>query len=496
MQLSVRRTDPTTVECDALVVPLLKTERVPRSLRTLDAATAGLIGSYLKSGDLTGKEGEVQSLPTEGVAGGRLIFVGLGSDRELDPEGLRRAGGRALRALGRAKAKRAAVLVPSLRRMGADAVGQALAEGLILGAYRFDKYKTLDEPPPVLESCELIPADERQSAPMRRGARIGEIVATSTNFARELSNEPGSVHTPAWMAEQARKLAEETDLRVSVLAEAELKKEKMGAILAVGRGSAHSPRLIVLEYGPRRPSKRRPTIALVGKGITFDTGGISIKPAASMDEMKHDMSGGAAVLGAMRAIAILKLPLRVVGIVAAAQNMPDGEAYLPGDIITSASGKTIEVLNTDAEGRVVLADALHYAARYEPNAVVDLATLTGACVVALGSACCGLMGNDDKLIAKVRAAGERSHERAWPLPLWEEHKKQVKGVVGDVKNTAGREAGSITAGAFLSHFVEDLPWVHLDIAGTAWTNKDEPYCVRGATGFGVRLLVELLQTWK
>ena len=215
-----------------------------------------------------------------------------------------------------------------------------------------------------------------------------------------------------------------------------------------------------------------------------------------MDEMKHDMSGGAAVLGAMRAIAILKLPLRVVGIVAAAQNMPDGEAYLPGDIITSASGKTIEVLNTDAEGRVVLADALHYAARYEPSAVIDLATLTGACVVALGSACCGLMGNDDKLIAKVRAAGERSHERAWPLPLWEEHRKQVKGVVGDVKNTAGREAGSITAGAFLSHFVEDLPWVHLDIAGTAWTNKDEPYCVRGATGFGVRLLVELLQTWK
>ncbi len=496
MQLSVRRTDPTTVECDAVVVPLLKTERVPRRLRTLDAATEGLISSYLHSGDLTGTAGEVQSLPTNGVVAGRLIFVGLGSDRELDAEGLRQAGGRALNALGRAKAKRAAVLVPSLRRVGADAVGQALAEGLILGAYRFDKYKTIDEPHPELESCELIPADERQSTPIRRGARLGEVVATSTNLARDLSNEPGSVHTPAWMADQARKLARETDLRVRVLAEAELKKEKMGAILAVGRGSAHPPRLIVLEHGPRRASTRRPTIALVGKGITFDSGGISIKPAASMNEMKHDMSGGAAVLGAMRAIALLKLPLRVVGIVAAAQNMPDGEAYLPGDIVTSASGKTIEVLNTDAEGRVVLADALHYASRYEPNAVVDLATLTGACVVALGSACCGLMGNDDKLVAKVRAAGERSHERAWPLPLWEEHRKQVKGVVGDIKNTAGREAGSSTAGAFLSHFVEDTPWVHLDIAGTAWTNKDEPYCVKGATGFGVRLLVELLQTWK
>ncbi len=496
MELSVRRTDPTTVECDALVIPLLKTESVPRSLRTLDAATEGLIGSYLDSGDLTGKAGELQSLPTDGVAAGRLVFVGLGSDRELDAEGLRRAGGRAVGALGRAKAKRAAVLVPSLRRLGADTVGRALSEGLILGAYRFDKYKTIDEPLPELESCELIPADERQSTPMRRGMRTGEVVATSTNLARDMSNEPGSVHTPAWMADQARKLAKEMDLRVRVLAEAELAKEKMGAILAVGRGSVHPPRLIVLEYGAQRAPKRRPTIALVGKGITFDTGGISIKPAAAMDEMKHDMSGGAAVLGAMRAIALLKLPLHVVGIVAAAQNMPDGNAYLPGDIVTSASGKTIEILNTDAEGRVVLADALHYASRYEPNAIVDLATLTGACVVALGSACCGLMGNDDKLIAKVRTAGERSHERAWPLPLWEEHKKQVKGVVGDVKNTAGRQAGSITAGAFLSYFVEDTPWVHLDIAGTAWTNKDEAYCVRGATGFGVRLLVDLLQSWR
>ncbi|MEE9281234.1 MAG: leucyl aminopeptidase, partial [Myxococcota bacterium] len=479
---------------DALVVPLLETDRVPRTLRSLDAALDGLIGSYLGSGDLSGKAAEVTSVPTGGIAAGRVIFVGLGQDRKLDPEGLRRAGGRAVKALVRAKAKRVALLVPALRRVAAADVAQALCEGLVLGGYRFDKYKTLEEPTPEIEGCELIPADARQIAAIRRGARAGEVIADATNFARDLSNEPGSVHTPAWMAQQARKLGRELDLKVTVLAEAELRKQKMGAILAVGRGSAHGPRLIAVEYGSAR--SRRPTIALVGKGITFDTGGISIKPAASMSEMKHDMSGAAAVLGAMRAIAQLRLPLRVVGIVAAAQNMPDGEAYLPGDVVTSASGKTIEVLNTDAEGRVVLADALHYASRFSPKAVIDLATLTGACVVALGSACCGLMGNDEKLISKVREAGDRCHERAWPLPLWDEHKKQVKGVVGDVKNTAGRQAGPSTAGAFLSHFVDDTPWVHLDIAGTAWTTKDEPYCVRGATGFGVRLLTELLQSWR
>ena len=245
----------------------------------------------------------------------------------------------------------------------------------------------------------------------------------------------------------------------------------------------------------------RASLLLSFEEINLGTGNVAINAWVThkgKSETPKDAAtiGGAAVLGAMRAISLLKLPLRVVGIVAAAQNMPDGEAYLPGDVVTSASGKTIEILNTDAEGRVVLADALHYASRFKPTAVIDLATLTGACVVALGSECCAVMGNDEKLIGKLRSAGERSHERAWPLPLWDEHRKQVKGAVGDVKNTAGRQAGTITAGAFLSYFVDDTPWVHLDIAGTAWTNKDQAYCVRGATGFGVRLLLELLREWK
>lgn len=495
MELSAGRADPVGVECDALVVTQFQSSRVPSALRALDRALDGLVASYLRAGDLSGKAGEVVSVPTTRVAAGRVIFVGLGEIGEVDREVLRCAAGSAVGALARAKAKRAALLAPALRRLGPADVAQALGEGLILGSYRFDKYKTNNERPPDLESCQLVLSDGRQTAAARRGARAAEIVAESANIARDLSNEPGSVHTPAWLAERATELGRELDLKVTILAEAELRKEKMGAILAVGRGSANPPRLIVLEYAPRG-ARKRPAIALVGKGITFDTGGISIKPAAAMNEMKHDMSGGAAVLGAMRAIALLGLPLHVVGIVAAAQNMPDGAAYMPGDVVTTASGKTIEVLNTDAEGRIVLADALHYAGRYSPAAVIDLATLTGACVVALGSACCGVMGNDERLIDKVRAAGERTHERAWPLPLWDEHKKQVKGVVGDVKNTAGREAGSSTAGAFLSHFVGDAPWAHLDIAGTAWTNKNEPYCVQGATGFGVRLLVDLLQSWR
>jgi leucyl aminopeptidase len=270
----------------------------------------------------------------------------------------------------------------------------------------------------------------------------------------------------------------------------------------VGSGSAHPPRLIAMEHnaparGRKAPRRRLPSVCLVGKGITFDSGGISIKPAAGMDEMKHDMSGAAAVVGALRACALLKVPLHVVGVIGAAENMPSGSAYRPGDIVTSMSGKTIEVLNTDAEGRVVLADALHYArTEFEPQAILDLATLTGACVVALGKWATGLFGNNERLIERVRRAGETTAERTWPLPLWEEHRKHVKSEVADLKNSAGREAGSSTAAAFLSSFVGDTPWVHLDIAGTGWSSKAASYQPRGATGIGVRLLLEVLRDWR
>ncbi len=432
------------------------------------------------------------------------MLIGLGEEKSANRESLRAAAGRAAKALARAKAVRASLAAPALRRVAAELAGQALAEGLVLGAYRFDKYKTGNDAPPALERVSLLAPDARALAGLRRGAKLGQTVAEASNFARDLSNEPGSVCTPEYIADQARALGRSLRLKVTVYDEKQLAREKMNGILAVGRGSVHPPRLIVVEYGaepkPKTKAKsrarKRPTLAFVGKGITFDTGGISIKPAASMDEMKHDMSGGAAVLGALRAVAELGLPFHVVGIVAAAENKPDGNAYMPGDVITSARGKTIEVLNTDAEGRIVLSDALHLATSYEPDAIVDLATLTGACVVALGEVACAVLGSDEKLADKLRAAGDATHERVWPLPLWDEHKNAIKGTFGDIVNTGGRNAGVSTAAAFLSHFVGETPWAHLDIAGTAWTTKELPYYVKGATGFGVRLLIEMLRGWK
>ena len=502
MEIDVARKDLVAAAGDAVVIPLTKSDAPPRALAELDAALGGLCARLYAAADFTGKSGEVVSLPVTGIAAKRLVLIGLGEEKSASRESLRAAAGRAAKALARAKAVKASLVVPALRRVAGELAGQALAEGLVLGAYRFDKYKTGNDAPPALERVSLLAPDGRAVPALRRGAKLGQTVAEAANFARDLSNEPGSVCTPEHLAHEARALGRSLHLKVTVYDEKQLAREKMNGILAVGRGSAHPPRLIVLEYGaePRTKGKsrarKRPTLAFVGKGITFDTGGISIKPAASMDEMKHDMSGGAAVLGTLRAVAELGLPFHVVGIVAAAENKPDGNAYMPGDVIKSARGKTIEVLNTDAEGRIVLSDALHLATTYKPDAIVDLATLTGACVVALGEVACAVLGSDEKLADKLRAAGEATHERVWPLPLWDEHKNAIKGTFGDILNTGGRNGGVSTAAAFLSHFVGETPWAHLDIAGTAWTTKDMPYYVKGATGFGVRLLIEMLRGWK
>jgi leucyl aminopeptidase len=496
MQIEVTRRAPADAEADALVVPLPELRAVPRDLRALDAALGGALAAWLGAGQFEGKAGQLAAFPAPAESRARRVFlVGLGKD--VDAEALRTAAARALRELRRAKLARGALVMPALRRPDPEQIAQALAEGALLGHYRFDKYKTADDLPPEVTRLELLLGDARHLAAVRRGVRTGTIIAESANLARDLSNEPGSVATPEYLADQARAVARAVGLRAAVFGERELRQHKMGGILAVGRGSANPPRLIVLEHGrPARGSRRRRTLALVGKGITFDTGGISIKPADAMDEMKHDMSGGAAVIAVLRAAALLRLPLHLVGIVPAAQNMPDGRAYLPGDIVTAANGKTIEVLNTDAEGRVVLADALVHATSFEPEAIVDLATLTGACIVALGNVCAAVLGNDEALIRKLIAAGERTRERIWQLPLWEDYRKQIKGAVGDVKNTGGRPAGTITAAAFLSHFVGKTPWAHLDIAGTAWRKGDGDDGPRGATGFGVRLVLELLRSWK
>jgi len=499
-------TAPPRAEADVLMVPLFELDperwRLRAGAAQIDAALEGALTAALRSGDFRGKEGESLTLYPDGaIAARRVVLLGAGPEAKLDPDALRRLAGRAVGTAGSRRAATLALLAPTSRRLRAPASARALAEGAVLAAYRFDAYREQpeDAPPPLREVTLLYDrAPEARSA--RSAVAAGVAVAESQNLARDLSNEPGNALPPAALARAAQRVARQVGLHCRVLGPADLTRRKMGGILAVGGGSAHPPRLIVLEHN--RPARgrrsRRPTVALVGKGVTFDSGGISIKPAGGMGDMKHDMSGAAAVVGALRACAVLDLPLHVVGVIGAAENMPGPEAYRPGDVVRTASGKTIEIVNTDAEGRVVLADALHFArTEFEPAAMVDLATLTGACVIALGPWCSGLFAGDEALAERIRRAGEAAAEPVWALPVWEEHRKHMKSRVADIKNAAGREASSSTAAAFLSHFAGDTPWAHLDIAGTAWTDKTGPYQpAAGATGVGVRLLVELLESWR
>jgi len=506
MQVSVKTTDPQASAADLLALPILRRTRggstaptLSPTARALDRALGGIVSAAIQSGDFRAKAGQALLLyPTKSSPVQRLLLIGLGKESSVTAERLRRAAGTAVRRAGSRKNKRISFWLPKLRSVDRDDAAQAVTEGAVLGSYRFDHYRDLQESDPgTVRALSLFLENEGKSAPAsaRRAAKAGLVIAESQNLARDLSNQPGNELPPAKLASEARKVARETGLRCRVLDVAELKRRKMGGILAVGGGSSRPPRLIVLEHRPKRT--RSATICLVGKGVTFDSGGISIKPSAGMEEMKHDMGGAAAVVGAMRAASLLALPVHVVGVIGAAENLPSGTAYRPGDVVRTASGKTIEVLNTDAEGRVVLADALHYSrTEFKPDAMIDLATLTGACMVALGPWASGLFGNDDNLVEKVRKASNHAGERAWPMPLFDEHRRAVKSTIADVKNTAGRDAGASTAAAFLAAFVGDTPWVHLDIAGTGWTSTAHPYHVKGGTGVGVRLLLELLRGWK
>jgi leucyl aminopeptidase len=516
MQVTVESYDPARAAVDMLALPLFQTESgkprlTPRQAR-IDRALGGRISAALATGDFLGKRGESLLLyPEAGAAPKRLLLVGLGPERLADGETLRRAAGSAVGAAANRRGASVALVAPFVRRLRPAALGQALSEGAILAGYRYDTYHTgNDEGRRAVSSVALVFDGAGAARAARPGRDAGVVLAESQNLARDLSNAPANALPPASLAHEAERVAKEVGLTSHVLDVTELKRRKLGAILAVGQGSQNPPRMIVLEHRPRgaarghksprskRASGRRtPKVCLIGKGITFDSGGISIKPGAGMHEMKHDMSGGAAVIGALRAAALLKLPLHVIGIVAAAENMPSGAAYRPGDVVTAGSGKTIEVLNTDAEGRLVLADALHLArTEHAPDALIDLATLTGACVVALGKWCSGLFGNNRGLVERLRLAGEATAERVWPMPLWEEHREHIRGDVADIKNTGGRDGGSLTAAAFLWSFVGETPWVHLDIAGTAYTDKPGPYQPRGATGVGVRLLLECLREWR
>jgi len=502
-EIRIQRTRATEQETPLLALALFEGEaELMGEAAEVDGRLGGEITRILGRGDFKAKKDEALVLyPRPGeIAAERVVLLGLGRRAEYSAERLRRAVGAAVRQAERVGAASLALPLDWADTLGDDRRGRhaarVAAEGAVLAAWGFREFKTRQEDEAAhveVGALTLLVGSDEDAAACEEGAREGEIVARAENLARRLAAEPGNVATPSHLAEIAREIAERHGMTVTVLGRDEIEREGMGAFLAVARGSEEEPRFIVLEYRGEDAGDGGP-LALVGKGVTFDSGGISIKPAERMEEMKFDMSGAAAVLGAMQAIAELRLPANIVALIPSAENLLSGRSLKPGDILRSRSGKTIEVVNTDAEGRLLLADALSYALRYEPRAIVDAATLTGACVIALGHHAIGLMANDDALAAEILAAGEATGERCWRLPLWDEYRPQLDSDYADLKNTGGRPAGTITAGWFLREFVGDTPWAHLDIAGTAYGDPRAPYLRKGPTGVPARLLVEWVRT--
>lgn len=497
MQLAVKRDKPELVAADVLVVFLRQEKSLaPRSVvAQLDARLEGRIRDYLDSGDFSGALNSTALVRTGGkIQAPRVLLVGLGKPDAFQLDVVRQASATAATAARRLGVSSVALLPPA-GALDPVEVGQALTEGALLGLYTLKRYKTAaeNEDKDNLRELYLLASASPAQRALENGVKRGQIIAAAVNMARDLSNSPGNEVNPSYLAKQAQEIAAKTGLRCHVLDADGMREHGMGCLLGVSQGSNQPPAFIILEHAPKGAQAK--PIVLVGKGITFDSGGISIKPAANMEDMKMDMSGGAAVLGTMQALAQLGYPRRVVGLVPASENLPNGNAVKPGDILRAMSGKTVEVINTDAEGRLILADALAYAVQeFKPACIVDLATLTGAVVVALGSQATGMMGTDKALMDRLRAAGDASAERVWELPLFEEYSKQIKSDFADIKNvSSGREAGSIIGGAFLKEFVGDTPWVHLDIAGTAWTRENRAYIPKGATGVGIRLLVTALE---
>jgi len=463
--------------------------RLSAAADALDKAARGQIREFLRTGDMDGKVGNTRLLyHVRGVAAERVLLVGLGQEKEVGEKQYRDCARSALTAIHGTGARDACLYLAELQVPDRDAAWKA--RQLVLAAadvaYRFDRMKSKKTEAKPLAHVAISAASKRDAAALERGMREGRAIAAGMALARDLGNLPANVCTPAYLAESAVKLGRECRLAVEVLEQKDMDKLGMGSLLSVSRGSHQPPKLAILRYSGAG-KKDRPVV-LVGKGITFDTGGISIKPSAEMDEMKFDMCGAASVLGTLHAVAELGLKLNVIGIVPACENMPGGAATKPGDIVTSMSGQTIEILNTDAEGRLILADALTYAERFEPQAVVDIATLTGACVIALGHVCSGLFANKDDLARELLAAGAESWDRAWRLPLWDDYQEQLKSNFADFANIGGRAAGSVTAACFLSRFARKYDWAHLDIAGTAWKSGKE----KGATGRPVPLLTTFL----
>jgi len=494
MQVRYLDADPLRHETPLLAVGVARGTVEPAGfLARVDEHLGGAIARVLAAGDLVGKLDERVVL--YGPKGGpeRVLLIGSGKTDEMNAEVVRRLAGRAVRVAEELHLRRVSAWLDGVWPVDDGRLGQAAAEGAALAAWSFRELKTTDEdgPPTAVEAIDLF--GEGDARALEEGARVGAVLAEAENLARTLQARPGNVATPSHLAEEAARTGAQAGFEVTVFDEARMREEGMNAILTVSSGSDEEARLIIMRY--EGGEEGHPPLVLVGKGLTFDAGGISLKPPGGMEEMKFDMSGGAAVISALKAVAELGLKTNVVGLVPSSENLPSGGAVKPGDVIHTFAGKTVEVVNTDAEGRLILADALAYGSRLKPAAMVDCATLTGAVIVGLGHHASGVMGTDDTVVEELRAAGECSGERCWPLPLWREYREQLESETADVKNVGGRPAGTITAAAFLSEFVGDTPWAHLDVAGTAFGGEAKlSYQRKGGHGVPTRLLVEWVRS--
>ncbi len=495
MNITVETGDFRQAETDAVLIPMLENDFHNELLLAADAALDGRIQAFLNLGDFKGKPKTTSVLYTNGaITSPRIILVGLGLYEKLNAEQVRQVAGYTARQTRDMGLKSITVPIPPETQ---DDWAQAAVEASLLSLYEFKQHKTQNDDSEdenkTLESMFFLVGSEAEKSLIERIVERGQTIANGTILARDLSNQPGNHLTPTQLAEKAEEVAAAVGLNCTVFDKPTLEEKGFRTLLAVAQGSAEDPRFIILEYTPE--GEGQDTVALVGKGITFDTGGISLKSGGGMHEMKHDMSGAAAVIGAMQVIGHLKPNVRVIGIIATTENMPGSTAIKPGDVVTSYGEKTIEILNTDAEGRLILADALGWTAQYEPKGVIDLATLTGAVITCLGHVAAGALGTDDVLMEKVKKAADKTHERVWELPLWDDYDDGVKSKIADVQNIGDGTAGTIAGAAFLKKFAEGYPWVHLDIAGTAWGMKGSTYIPEGASGYGVRLLVQLVEDW-
>ena len=493
MEIKVIAGDITKTETGAIILGLFEgMERPDGDLAVIDEALGGAISQLISQGEIKGKLREVTIIHSLGkLPAARVVVVGLGKKEELSLDKVRTGVGEACRLLQQREISHVATVAlgAGVAGIGRDGVAQAVTEGALLGIYSFRRHMTKEAEYGELKRLTIVEADKIKLPLLKQGSDKGRVLAEATKLARDMVNEPANYMTPSRMAEVAASLAKTYGLEVEVLEREQMQKLGMGALLGVTQGSRQPPKFIVLRY--RRGDSAQVDLALVGKGVTFDSGGISIKPSEGMGEMKGDMAGGAAVMAALSAIAQLKLRLNVLAIIPCTENLPGGEALKPGDVLTAMNGETIEIISTDAEGRLTLADTLSYANKLGAKRIVDVATLTGSCHVALGDDCSGVFGNNQELVDRLIAASTVAGELMWQLPLYEQAKEQLKSEVADIKNVGGKWGGAITAAHFLAEFAGNTPWVHLDIAGTSLSEKDRGYIVKGATGVTVRTLVNL-----